>query len=146
MFMYCEKCAYIGNEKNPQKALCPACEAKLLAVPEEYLTSSGFMFASATAKDIFIEKIKQGVNFSIDAYNCKDEAIQAKHDKRDAEVQKMIDEYKKSSLRVTCPICKSHNVDKISNIGKVAKVGAFGILGAGDIGKTYKCKACGYRF
>ena len=146
MLMYCEKCAYIGKEKDPKKAVCHACETKLLPVPEEYLTPSGFMFVSPKAKEILEDKIKQGPNYDSDAYDNRDEIILAKEEKRKEEVQSMINDYNNASFKVTCPICKSHNVTKISNVGKVVKVGAFGILGAGDIGKTYKCKACGYRF
>ena len=45
-----------------------------------------------------------------------------------------------------CPICGSTNLQKLSGLGKGAKIAAFGLFGAGDIGKTYKCKNCGSKF
>ena len=45
-----------------------------------------------------------------------------------------------------CPICGSTNLSKLSNVGKAAKIGLFGILGAGDLGKTWKCNNCGSKF
>lgn len=55
---------------------------------------------------------------------------------------------RKEALHPTpkCPICGSSRLTKISAVTKAAKVSAFGILGAGDIGKTYKCNNCGARF
>ena len=146
MFMYCEKCAYIGNEKDSKTARCRVCESKLLPVPEEYLTQSGFMFTNQEAKEKLEDTIKQNPNFDSNIYSNRNEILKAKEEKRNEEIQAMGDDYHNNTLKVTCPICKSNSVDKISNVGKVVKVGVFGILGAGDIGKTYKCKACGYRF
>lgn len=45
-----------------------------------------------------------------------------------------------------CPICGSTNLKKLSVFGKVAKVKMFGIFGAGNLGKTYKCEDCGVKF
>lgn len=45
-----------------------------------------------------------------------------------------------------CPICGSTHLTKISTLTKAAKISAFGIYGAGDIGKTYKCNNCGAKF
>ena len=45
-----------------------------------------------------------------------------------------------------CPTCGSPDITKISGVTKAAKVGAFGIFGAGDIGKTYKCRNCGSKW
>lgn len=45
-----------------------------------------------------------------------------------------------------CPICNSPNLSKISSIGKAAKISLFGIYGADNLGKTYKCNNCGSRF
>ena len=34
----------------------------------------------------------------------------------------------------------------LKNVGKIVKVSTLGILGAGDLGKTWKCEACGCKF
>lgn len=52
----------------------------------------------------------------------------------------------KESAGPKCPICGSTNLKKLSVFGKVAKVKMFGIFGAGDLGKTYKCESCGVKF
>lgn len=52
----------------------------------------------------------------------------------------------KESAGPKCPICGSTNLKKLSVFGKVAKVKMFGIFGAGDLGKTYKCEDCGVKF
>lgn len=61
--------------------------------------------------------------------------------------EQRVDEWK-SSLHPTpkCPICGSTRLTKISTLTKAAKISAFGIYGAGDIGKTYKCNNCGAKF
>lgn len=61
--------------------------------------------------------------------------------------EQRVDEWK-SSLHPTpkCPICGSTHLTKISTLTKAAKISAFGIYGAGDIGKTYKCNNCGAKF
>lgn len=45
-----------------------------------------------------------------------------------------------------CPICGSTNLTKISVVTTAAKIYAFGIYGAGDVGKTYRCNNCGSKF
>lgn len=45
-----------------------------------------------------------------------------------------------------CPICQSTDLSKISTTKKVAKIATFGLYGAGDIGKTWKCNNCGSKF
>lgn len=45
-----------------------------------------------------------------------------------------------------CPSCGSTDLQKLSAVGKVARVKMFGILGAGNLGKTYKCRRCGVKF
>lgn len=45
-----------------------------------------------------------------------------------------------------CPSCGSTDLKKISISTKVVKVKLFGLLGTGDLGKTYQCKRCGIKF
>ncbi len=45
-----------------------------------------------------------------------------------------------------CPICQSTNLSKITNTRKAGKIALFGIFGAGDLGKTWKCNNCGSKF
>ena len=62
-------------------------------------------------------------------------------------IDKMTKEEKsKISKLPKCPICGSTNLSKISIIKTGMKIGAFGLLGAGDVGKTWKCNNCGSKF
>ena len=45
-----------------------------------------------------------------------------------------------------CPICGSTNLSKISNLGKAIGLSLFGIGGADNLGKTWKCENCGSKF
>lgn len=42
-----------------------------------------------------------------------------------------------------CPTCQSPDVEKLSTATKIVSTGFFG-LGSKTVGKTYKCKNCGY--
>ena len=50
------------------------------------------------------------------------------------------------SNKPKCPICQSTNLSKITTTSKAGKIILFGIFGAGDIGKTWKCNNCGSKF
>lgn len=145
MFVYCEKCALITKQKQVQQ-LCPACELLMKEVPQKYLTSSGNMFASQALKKEFEESVKQTEVYDSNANLERDEIIDRLESEHKAKVEEKVSAYNQSRVRLTCPNCHSHNISKISNVGKIVKVGAFGILGAGDIGKKYKCDACGYKY
>ncbi len=45
-----------------------------------------------------------------------------------------------------CPICGSTDLTQISTVKKAAKVATFGLYGAGDIGKTWRCNNCKSKF
>lgn len=44
-----------------------------------------------------------------------------------------------------CPTCNSTNIRKISSTKKAASIIGFGLL-SNNIGKTYECKNCGYKW
>jgi len=145
MFVYCKKCGLITKQKQAQET-CPACEISMDVVPSEYLTATGTMFASQESRKAFEELIKQNEEFDPQASLKRDNIINQKEIERKAEIEEKVAEYNQTRFKFTCPVCHSENLSKISNVGKFVKVSALGILGAGDIGKKYKCNACGYRF
>lgn len=145
MFMYCKKCGLILNVKSTH-SVCPACEITLESVPSEYLTSTGFMFSSQSARKEFENAIKASDDFDESAYEQRDSIIAQKEEAHKKDVAEKVEQYKSTRPQKTCPICQSTSISKISNVGKIVKVGAFGILGAGDIGKTWKCNSCGCKF
>ena len=145
MFMYCKRCGLIKNFKT-ENTFCPACEIKLDAVPKAYLTNSGLMFISQEVKKQFEEIIKSSPDFDKEANEMSSSLIAEKEQIHKKEINEKIDDYKSKIPQKTCPVCHSTSLSKISNVGKGMKVVAFGILGAGDIGKTWKCNSCGIKF
>lgn len=145
MFVYCERCGMITSKKN-NSGLCMACEVPLKQVPEEYLSPSGVMFISQDKRKEFEFKIQQSEEFDKKAFEERDEIIKKKNEIKKAEIDEKVAVYNENRVKLTCPICHAECLTKISNVGKFVKVSAFGILGAGDLGKTYKCGSCGYRF
>ena len=145
MFVYCKRCGLITKQKNPDQ-LCPACMVKMDVVPSEYLTQTGTMFASHALRNEFEEKIKQGEEFDVNASLERDDIIKRIENERKLKIEEKVEEYNKNRIKYTCPVCHSENISKISNVGKFVKVSAFGVLGAGDIGKKYRCNSCGYKF
>lgn len=145
VFLFCEKCGLICNKKTSQHP-CPACATPLSVVPSEYLSPSGTMFASQELRKEFEKIIQQGDKFDQEAQLNRELILKHKDEEHKAVIEKKLEEYNESRVKFTCPICHSENLSKISNVGKIVKVGVFGILGAGDIGKKYRCNSCGYRF
>lgn len=104
---------------------------------------------SEESKQYFMEKYGKPYEELLATIQDKDKLEQIRQDN----IQKEI-EYearraaRQEALHPTpkCPICGSTSLTKISALTKAAKVSAFGIYGAGDIGKTYKCNNCGARF
>ena len=62
MFMYCARCGLIKNIKT-ESALCPACDISLKPVPGEFLTKTGLMFLSQSARTEFENKIRESAEF-----------------------------------------------------------------------------------
>ena len=44
-----------------------------------------------------------------------------------------------------CPTCGSESITKLGIVGKMISTDALG-LASGSIGKTFKCKNCGYKW
>ena len=145
MFVYCKRCGLITKQKQAHD-ICPACEIPMDVVPSTYLTTSGMMFASQALRKEFEESIKENEEFDPQASLERDSIISKKEIEHKAEIEGKVAEYNQNRIKFTCPICHSENISKISNVGKIVKVGALGILGAGDIGKKYRCNSCGYRY
>lgn len=50
-----------------------------------------------------------------------------------------------STLKITCPYCKSENVKKIGSLSRLVSVGTLGLAGS-KIGKQWHCRNCNSDF
>lgn len=147
MFYFCSKCANIENvTAKGNQIMCKVCGSDMQPVPQEYLMASGSFFKSQESRQAFLKMIESGENYDSEIGRKKEEIrkeAEAREQKRIADTNEKM---RQEQFRMICPICGSENVHKISAIGKYAKIGAFGILGADDLGKKWKCNICGSKF
>lgn len=147
MFYYCAKCANIkkvtkGNDTVP----CEVCGTSMQPVPAEYLMPNGNFFKSQDARQNFISAIQSLDTYDPEIGGKKEEVKRGIEEEKQQRIQEMNQKMEQEQFHLTCPVCGSHSVQKISTVGKYAKIGAFGILGADDLGKRWKCKVCGAKF
>ena len=147
MFYYCAKCANIkkvtkGNDTVP----CEVCGTSMQPVPAEYLMPNGNFFKSQDARQNFISAIQSSDTYDPEIGGKKEEVKREIEEEKQQRIQEMNQKMEQEKFHLTCPVCGSHSVQKISTVGKYAKIGAFGILGADDLGKRWKCKVCGAKF
>ena len=145
MFVYCKKCGLIKNMKTHTDS-CPICESSLFSVPDEYLTESKIMFKTQDLREKFETELKCSSDYDEAIALQKEIIIAKKEETHKKDIQDKVAEYKSAYPKKCCPVCNSTSLSKISNVGKIVKIGAFGILGAGDLGKTWKCNSCGTKF
>ena len=145
MFMYCKKCCFIKNVKKIN-TICPACDINLEAIPKQFLTETGLMFTSQSTREEFENFVRSAPDYDENAALQREIIITQKDEIHKKEIAQKVQEYKNSRPQKSCPVCRSTSISKISNVGKIVKVSTLGILGAGDLGKTWKCEACGCKF
>lgn len=116
-------------------------------VCEEYDQRSEFMkkFDTTCASG---DKLKV-VNMLVEKYNCGfDEARMVADYFIDGTLPQKNVSNSSSSSNVNipkCPTCGSTNISKIGTFNRMLSTGFFG-LASGKIGKTMRCKNCGYTF
>lgn len=147
MFYYCAKCANIKKIiKSNGTELCEVCRNPMQPVPAEYLMSNGNFFKSQDARQNFISLIQSSDIYDHDIGEKKEKVKCEIEEEKQKHIKEMNQKLEQEQFHLTCPVCGSHSVQKISTVGKYAKLGAFGILGADDLGKRWKCKVCGAKF
>ena len=135
---YCPKCGYQGIYETG-KEKCQYCGTKEL--PTKYDWDKwlfGGEYPDNLAEIIFDEYIKGNSQFDEELYRSrinKEKLLQ----------QASLDKQREQN-KPKCPICQSTNLSKITTTSKAGKIVLFGIFGAGDIGKTWKCNNCGSKF
>lgn len=148
MFYYCAKCGNIKKVtlKGNEGASCEVCGTPMQPVPAEYLMPNGNFFKSQDARQNFISAIQSSDTYDPEIGGKKEEVKREIEEEKQQRIQEMNQKMEQEQFHLTCPVCGSHSVQKISTVGKYAKIGAFGILGADDLGKRWKCKVCGAKF
>lgn len=148
MFCYCAKCANIKKtgEKNGENVVCEICGTPMQPVPSEYLMAGGNFFKSQEVRQNFLSAVRAADTYDAEIGESRDEIKQTIEAEKQQHIQEMNRKLEQEQFRMTCPVCGGHSVQKISSVGKYAKIGAFGILGADDLGKRWKCKICGAKF
>ena len=148
MFYYCAKCGNIKKVtlKGNEGVSCEVCGTPMQPVPAEYLMPNGTFFKSQDARQNFISAIQSSDTYDPEIGGKKEEVKREIEKEKQQRIQEMNQKMEQEQFHLTCPVCGSHSVQKISTVGKYAKIGAFGILGADDLGKRWKCKVCGAKF
>ena len=148
MFYYCAKCGNIKKVtlKGNEGVSCEVCGTPMQPVPAEYLMPNGTFFKSQDARQNFISAIQSSDTYDPEIGGKKEEVKREIEEEKQQRIQEMNQKMEQEQFHLTCPVCGNHSVQKISTVGKYAKIGAFGILGADDLGKRWKCKVCGAKF
>lgn len=148
MFYYCAKCGNIKKAalKDNEGVSCEVCGTPMQPVPAEYLMPNGNFFKSQDARQHFISAIQSSDTYDPEVGGTKEKVKREIEEEKQQRIREMNQKMEQEQFHLTCPACGSHSVQKISTIGKYAKIGAFGILGADDLGKRWKCKVCGAKF
>lgn len=128
----CPKCGDVGDDLN----ICPYCG-------EKQIRTKYTLIDLLEQDDIDDEKI-------VDEYaRCSslfDEDLYRSRINKEKLLQKVTLDKQREANKPKCPICQSTNLSKISTTHKAGKIALFGIFGAGDISKTWKCNNCGSKF
>lgn len=148
MFYYCARCASVENinVKAGSVKSCTVCGNVMEPVPTEYLMPNGTFFKSGEERERLILNIKATDTYDETIGNAKEEIKKQKEKEEQEHINIVNQKMRENQFKLTCPICGSSNIQKISTAGKYAKVYAFGLLGADSLGKRWKCNVCGSKF
>ena len=135
-----------SGTKPDEIEACEVCGTLMQPVPPDYLMANGNFFKSQDARREFISAVQASDTYDAEIGGRKDEVKRAVEEEKQRHIHEMNQKLEQEQFRMTCPVCGGHSVQKISAVGKYAKIGAFGILGADDLGKRWKCKICGAKF
>lgn len=108
--------------------------------------TNGSFFKSQEARKELIQVIEAGENYDAEVGSKKEEIRKENDAKEQERIDETNEKMRQEQFHMSCPVCGSKNVQKISIVGKYAKIGVFGILGADDLGKRWKCNVCGSKF
>ena len=132
-------CGYIGWLKDDCYS-CPICGGNL---EDTIISKDDYKIIDSISDDVqFLEAMIDLKKKDLIEYQLKMSQFKANL-KQQEQVQ---ESSKVEENKPKCPTCGSTDLSKISGMKKAAKVGFFGIFGAGDLGKTWKCNNCGSKW
>lgn len=134
-FKYCPKCGDI-NWYSPDT--CRFCKAELIETDMVFDFNEWCEHEQEITQQIYKE-------YKIIENPLYDEKAAEKTKERLKLIEQQSHISTGNSFSITCPNCKSTNVQKLSTASKVVGVGLFG-LASKTVGKTYKCNKCGYHW
>ena len=147
MLYYCKKCGRIVNLYPSDEKTCDYCSNLVIPVPNKYLDEKVSIALNDDLKEQFInECIKCSPEFDQYLFDHRGGDMKKLREQREAELDQLEAFMEEKNRVPRCPICQSTNLSRLSSLGKALKVGIFGLYGADDFGKTYKCNHCGSKF
>lgn len=147
MLCYCKKCGRIVQEEyGSSEQKCDYCNNLLLPVPDEFLGGRSKLFIKKELKDKFInEYIKSSSEFDQYLFEHREEDMFNKRMSDRAKLAHGAFILEEKNRVQKCPTCGSTNIQKISGTKRWLSTGLFG-LASSDVGKTMRCKNCGYKW
>lgn len=132
--VYCERCGYFLGTLEDVIEKCPACDYDKIVMTTDQEFCPNFVYMTHEEQEKFlIDYLGHGFEFE---YEDKRRYHMEMHTKR---VRKMFSDTPK------CPTCQSTNLKKISGTKRWISTGLFG-LASSNIGKTFECRSCGYKW
>lgn len=148
MLKFCTKCGryFIGASYIPNER-CDVCGNITRIVPEEYFEDPSFQYklSKEMEEKLRNELVKTSPDYDPKMYNRRD-SIVAHNKEIDNKVEAFSKQQSQSQSNIPkCPTCGSTNISKIGTFNRMLSTGFLG-LASGKIGKTMRCKNCGYNW
>lgn len=157
--VYCEKCKKIGlfEEMSPYGRRWPKydphkhkdCGGRLHVMLNHYcrpISTEEWQSMSQEEKNKEIQEhweTQAGIKKDHEEYEARMNAMS--YEERKALDKEISDFRKYNDPSLTCPMCGSHVVKKLTVADRAVSVAAWG-LASGKIGKQYECKNCGHKW
>ena len=157
--VYCEKCKKIGlfKEMSPYGRRWPKydpykhkdCGGRLYVMFDRYcrpISTERWQAMSPEEKEAVIKEhweFKARCDRADEEYEARINAMS--YEERKALDKEISDFRKYYNDNLTCPMCGSHVVKKLTVADRAVSVAAWG-LASGKIGKQYECKKCGHKW
>lgn len=123
-YKYCPHCGNVQEYESLEN--CLLCNTKMVT------TDIPYDFMEWTTNE---EEVKNRI--------YKKYGVKYKKEYDPHALEKLAQAKEKEEYIPRCPTCQSPDVEKLSTATKIVSTGFFG-LGSKTVGKTYKCKNCGY--